>query len=440
MILINEVQFVPRSGNCYVIVNLITGAADIIDRKIYEELILERFNLGKDVISRLLERRYIFSSEVEYHQFLENVNKKIEMLENKSIPNFVLVPSYACNLCCTYCYEQTYNIYESKYKDHLQLIDKQFAFIDSMASSYENPSEIRITIMGGEPLLSQQYNVIEYLINQAKERSFTIDVVTNGVELDSFIPLLNSSTVDHIQVTLDGIEEIHNKRRVFHNGSGSFSKIISNIQLSLQHHIHVYLRVNLDAENIETLPLLAKLLISLESKEYLHPYIYLLQDGGCSGDSNVIRELSGIEQVYVLEKKYPEIGVFSKRYHPMQLIDSIFKDQKFKPCLRHCGAAGNQFILDCNGLIYKCWHGIGNEHYACGKYIPKVEWNNLMEEWANRNVLHLKKCIDCKYRYICGTGCPASKHSGIGCFDISKESCVEYDELIAKLVNIYLDE
>ena len=73
MILINEVQFVPRSGNCYVIVNLITGAADIIDRKIYEELILERFNLGKDVISRLLERRYIFSSEVEYHQFLENV-------------------------------------------------------------------------------------------------------------------------------------------------------------------------------------------------------------------------------------------------------------------------------------------------------------------------------------------------------------------------------
>lgn len=440
MILINEVQFVPRPDNCYVIVNLITGAADVIDSKIYEELILERFNLDKDTISTLLERRYIFSSEIEYHQFLENINEKIEMLEKNSTPNFVLIPSYACNLCCTYCYEKTYSIYKSKYKDGLQLIDKQFAFIDNLVSSYENPSDIRITIMGGEPLLAEQYNVIEYLITQAKERSYTIDVVTNGVELDCFIPLLNSSTVDHIQVTLDGIEEIHNKRRVFHDGSGSFSKIISNIQLSLQHHIHVYLRVNIDAENIETLPLLAKLLKSLENQEYLHPYIYLLQDGGCSGDANVIRELSGIEQVYTLEKKYPEVCVFSKRYHPMHLIDSIFKDQKFEPCLRHCGAAGNQFILDCNGLIYKCWHGIGNELYACGKYIPKIEWNNSMSEWANRNVLHLRKCIDCKYRYICGTGCPASKHSGLGCFDISKESCVVYDELIAKLVNIHFDK
>lgn len=438
MILIDEVQFIPRAESNYVIINLITGAADIIDKNIYKELISGTFELDADVQSNLLKRRYIFRTEKEYQNFLSDINAQLEKLEVNEVPNFVLVPSYACNLHCTYCYEQTYSIDSKKVKDSIHLIDKQFEFIDETVKSFPDATGIRITIMGGEPLLSAQYDSINYLIDCAVKRDYTIDVVSNGVELDKFVPLLTSSAIDHIQVTLDGIQEIHDKRRIFHDGSGSFSKIISNIRLALKYHIKVYLRVNLDAENIDTLPLLAQLLSSLDNSDYLFPYVYLLQDGGCSGDANVIRELSGVDQIYDLETNHPEVRIFAKRYHPMQLIESIFKNQKFNPCLRHCGASGNQYILDCNGLIYKCWHGIGNEQYSCGKYIPKVEWNELMTKWKNRTTLTIPKCFNCKYRYICGTGCPAAKHSGADCFDICKESCVDYEKLIEKLVNIHL--
>lgn len=437
MILINEIQFVPRPDDNFVIVNLITGAADIIDRKIYKSLISGN-TLDTDVESSLLERRYIFETYTDYQCFINDINLQIDKLEVDSAPNFVLVPSYACNLKCNYCYEQTYSIDSKKYKSGTDLIDKQLKFVDEYVKNFKKSAGIHITIMGGEPLLSAQYDTIKYLIDCAAKRSYIIDVVTNGVDLDQFIPLLTSPVVDHIQVTLDGIQEIHDKRRVFHDGSGSFSRIIRNIQLALSHQIKVFLRVNLDAENIESLPLLAQLLLSLNNNDYLFPYIYLLQDGGCSGDANVIRELSGVDQIYTLEKNNPEVAIFSKRYHPMQLINSIFKNEKFIPCLRHCGASANQYILDCNGLIYKCWHGIGNEQYACGKYIPKIEWNASMLKWKNRNTLRLKKCTTCKYRYICGTGCPATKHSGTDCFDISKESCIDYGELIEKLVNIHL--
>lgn len=439
MVLINEIQFVKQPNHSYVILNLITGAADIIDEYTYKEIVSGTFNLSCDVISALQQRRYIFESDNDYLSFLNEIDYTIDHLEKKGCPNFVLVPSYACNLCCTYCYERTYSIENKSLKELSALVDKQFHFIDNCMLSFSSHQDVRITIMGGEPLLAAQYSNVKYIIDCAEQRNYTVDVVTNGVELDTFIPLLTSKTVDHIQVTLDGVEETHDKRRVFHNGNGSFKKIIKNIEAALKAHINVYLRVNLDAENIESLPLLAQVLSNLSNREHLFPYLYLLQDGGCSGDSNVIHELAGIEQLYALEQNHPELSIFAKRYHPMQYIDSIFNNKKFSPCLRHCGASKNQYILDCNGLIYKCWHGIGNERYACGKYLPELKWNTSKEMWSNRSVKNLNKCSSCKYRYICGTGCPAAKHSGTDCFDIEKESCVEYEELIEKLINIHLN-
>ena len=273
----------------------------------------------------------------------------------------------------------------------------------------------------------------------SKAKGFTVDIVTNGVELDKFLYILKSTVVDHIQVTLDGIKEVHDKRRIFRDKSGSFEKIFKNIQLALNENIKTYLRVNLDVENIGTIHLLAKSLQELSNVNNLFPYIYLLQDGGCSGDSNVIMELSGIEQLSEIEKKYPEVAIFYKRYHPMQFIDSILKNQKFMPCSKHCGASKNQYILDCKGYIYKCWHGIGNSEYSCGSYYPKIYFNDKFNKWKNRSTLYLSKCNDCKYRYICGTGCPAAQHKGIGCFDIEKESCVDYEGLIEILFNKLMD-
>ncbi len=101
--------------------------------------------------------------------------------------------------------------------------------------------------------------------------------------------------LSYIQVTLDGERKIHNKRRVFHDGSGSFDAIWQNIRLALEKQIEVYIRVNVDSDNLESLPALADLIEKdmLPSK-HIHPYLYLLQDGGCAGDSKVLDEEHGI--------------------------------------------------------------------------------------------------------------------------------------------------
>ena len=229
---------------------------------------------------------------------------------------------------------------------------------------------------------------------------------------------------------------IHNKRRIYADGRGSFNKIINNIEIALKNNIKIYLRVNVDNENLNDLPELAKILVErFNNDKNLKPYIYLLQDGGCAGDANVVKEKVGIDKVYKLEHEYSQMKIFRKKYHPEMYINSIFQNTEFQPVLRHCGAATNQYILDYKGNIYRCWHGIGNDGYRTGKYIPDIkEDERKNEQWNRRTVLNLKKCQKCKYRYICGTGCPAATHKEEKEFDIEKERCVDYERLIDTII------
>ena len=55
--------------------------------------------------------------------------------------------------------------------------------------------------------------LIEYIFDKVKERKHSVDIVTNGIDLDSFIEILTEDCLDHIQITLDGSKEIHDKRR-----------------------------------------------------------------------------------------------------------------------------------------------------------------------------------------------------------------------------------
>ena len=74
--------------------------------------------------------------------------------------------------------------------------------------------------------------------------------------------------------------------------------------MAVSNNIKVYLRVNVDRDNISDLPNLSKLLVELFGKaSTIKPYLYLLQDGGCSGNDKVIEEAIGIKEIFELEKR-----------------------------------------------------------------------------------------------------------------------------------------
>ena len=444
MFLIKEIDFIDYNKNEMIMINLINGATDIIEKDIYKKIINNEFDeLDESIIKAMLKRKYLFKSEKDYNKFIEELDTRIEELEKKATPNFLVVPSYACNLHCIYCYEQTYMIQGTTKIDPKEMVDLQFDRIDQIMETYERKygkteDDIRITIMGGEPLLKCNLDTVSYIFEKAKERGYTVDIVSNGVDLNCYIDLFNKykDTLDHIQITVDGVKEIHDKRRIFHDGRGSFDLIMNNIKLAIENDVLIILRVNVDSTNIKELSQLADMLVEkFNYNEKLKPYLYILQDGGCSGESNIVNEKIGIETIFELEHKNPNMKIFRKKFHPENFIESIFNDVPYQPVLRHCGAAKNQFILDCKSNIYKCWHGIGNNGYRVGTFYPKYELDyDKINAWFDRSVKVIPKCKNCKYRYICGTGCPAAKHMSEENMDVKGPSCVDYKELIKTII------
>jgi len=447
MYLIPEIHNTIINDNEILIINLINGATDIINKKEYTKLVDKNFiDIDQDIIKQLIKRRYLFNSIYDYKTFINNLEETIDKAESTGIPNFLIIPTYACNLNCTYCYEQSYEInhYKTISKQEF-VIDKQFEFINFILNNIDseiNKKDVKITIMGGEPLLKKNIYVIRYILEKIQKENFSSNIITNGVEVDYFLDDLVKYNVNHLQITLDGSQNIHNKRRIFHNGAGSFNEIIENIGNVLSKGIKINLRVNVDKENINDLPELADILIEkFENNSLLNPYIYLLQDGGCSGSSNIVSEQIGIEEIYKLENENPNMKIFYKKFHPSSFLDSIFSNQKFYPSLRHCSASSNQYILDYKGNIYKCWHGIGNDNYSTGSFLGNFKLNSSLEkEWKKRTVNEIEECIACKYKYICGTGCPAAEHKGIEHFDLKTPYCVDYNSIMDTIVKKYLEK
>lgn len=235
-----------------------------------------------------------------------------------------MIPSYNCNLDCTYCYEKSYiiekNFENMDYSE--EIVDKLFSTMHELCNKHEvesgvhhEPGDVNVTLMGGEPLFSQNDTILSCIFDKLKDNGYKVSVITNGYELDHYIPHLIKLNLDFIQVTLDGTKENHDAKRFSREGIGTFDVIIRNIEMALRAGLCVAVRTNVDVDNVSNLPELAKLLYKIKQKyDNLSPYVYILQDGGCLGNKTVINELESLKMLMKLEKSYPEVSIFRKHF------------------------------------------------------------------------------------------------------------------------------
>jgi len=114
--------------------------------------------------------------------------------------------------------------------------------------------EPHITWYGGEPLL--RFDIIKEIskILISENILFDASLITNGYLLNiETINQLQSLNISMIQITIDGFEEMHNKRRFLLNGNGTYKRILKNINLLLSSpftkNILLKIRINTDKNN-----------------------------------------------------------------------------------------------------------------------------------------------------------------------------------------------
>jgi len=137
------------------------------------------------------------------------------------------------------------------------MLDKIFDYLKSNPRFNNKP--LAITLCGGEVFLNHKkaFQFVKHFLQRIQDfKIHHILIITNGYELDKFLPLLiNLDKTVIYNITIDGLPRVHNKRRYLANGKNTFNKIIDNIRKIVDNTKHnVTIRTNLDDENFELYP------------------------------------------------------------------------------------------------------------------------------------------------------------------------------------------
>jgi len=209
------------------IVNLLSGSADLLNPQ--EAAIIEKSKYSMPDITdpfqkELMDKGYFTDEQIEKKHYRERYLKFIDDQASDEVQLF-FVPNYSCNFSCTYCYQEGY----SNPQDQLtiEIIDSFYVYVKTEFASRKK----YITLFGGEPLLAgeKQKKLVKYFLEKASENNLEVCIVTNGYTLTEYMEVLSNAKIREIQITLDGVNAVHNKRRPLKDGSSTFDRVSRGI-------------------------------------------------------------------------------------------------------------------------------------------------------------------------------------------------------------------
>ena len=378
----------------------------------------------------LLKRRgYLTDKTVEEEQeFFVEMATKLHHLASRLMPNYIIMPTYSCNLRCPYCFQDPMRT-NPAFKHLLQtmqpeMIERIFTAMGQIEASHGVTEDMDlprdITFFGGEPLLAENRPTVEYIINQALSLGkANFSAVTNGTELEAYRDLLGKDKISFLQITLDGSPSEHDRRRIYADRSGSFEKIARNLTMALDLGVQISVRMNIDRNNIHQLPELADEIVARKWNTYQNFYAYtaIVTTSELNDKTSIKTTFNSWELDRALDRmrqQYPNMKVIeSPDDDLMARVRQIFEQRKSPlPNLKasFCSAHNKMYVLDAFGDIYACWDKTGNKKIRIA-YISEdsevVLNKELNQTWRDRTVISNPVCRKCRYAFYCGGGCAA---------------------------------
>lgn len=382
--------------------------------------------------------------EYEYNEKYAEKSNKLDYIllkKNNDTLSITIITSLECNMKCLYCYEESMCINNKDISTRIH-VKNIINFIKTELSkkTYEMLS---INILGGEPLLEKNIEFLEELCTELKliDQKKNIAVTTNGINVYCYIENIISWGINDIQITLDGTEEVQNKRRsVLDEKLNGFKEIEKGINKLLINKINVFLRVNVDRNNVGNIPDLGKLIIANNwVVQGLKPYIYPVTS---SGNPEYVLEDSEIDifkKVLEVFKNDQEIGnIFKFDFHGIEYIGDILKGTRPKIRTKFCGISKGQYVISSDGTVLNCWWGLEENKFKIGK-IEELNYSidtTKIKSFSVRNTLKIKECNLCKFKYICGGGCTYKEYINKG--TVNKGNCSQFDMLIEEYLRYAL--
>jgi uncharacterized protein len=379
-----------------------------------------------DETIRLLRKRgYLTTLAIEQEEeLLYKMATKVHEKHSRQNPSYILMPTYNCNLRCSYCFQDHMRTDPSLRhllkRMSIETVDRIFSAMPRIEAmhgcSADGPQRRNVGLFGGEPLLSENRPVIEHVLDKAFSMGgATIWAVSNATELDAYRDLLYPDKIASVQVTLDGPPREHDQRRIYADGSGSFAKIAPNITMALDQGVFISIRMNVDRNNLAQLPELAEVIHAHGWDHYTNFSAYTAPIRAMNGNvhRSTTLDISQLSKAQAdLTREHPLLGFMERPDMAIkQNARYIFHNgEACSPIMResYCSAHTGMYIFDTFGDIYVCWEKTGDPSTRIGhiKDDGSLELNDSQVQlWHTRTVASNPVCRKCRYALHCGGGC-----------------------------------
>ena len=445
------------------LINGLYGAIDVVDESAVEAL--RSGDWGKLPVAlreRLMLRGHITrkdeAGELADLKLLGRIWKK--MIGHTGV-GLVIVPTFDCNFRCPYCFES------HRLKNGQEWLSREMKpeMVDAVFAALKKQQDkgrkiTACTLYGGEPLLKENIETVRNICEHAKDMGMSISAITNGYDLDAYVDLLDAYDFQKLQITVDGVGEMNDCRRLHRDGVPTYERILQNVALALDHGIDVSLRVNTNGENIGSIGALIKDLSAhglteagIEEREeafreteeaekagkpkpkrkgFFSYYFKAVSENHDSStwvsDQQVfeaIRE-TGFTSVEAIPKQsqYQNVkdglsAALSKKNYP-----------NYSPAF--CGAETGTVGVGPDGLIFTCWdlvampeESVGFVDVESGRFL--YDFNKA--KWSTRTSDLIEVCRMCPYAFICRSGCAAEAKKEHDSY--LRENCGEIKEIFA---------
>lgn len=369
----------------------------------------------------------------EEEAFFCKLVAKIHEKRLQHMPSYIFMPTYNCNLRCSYCFQDHMRT-DARFHHLLrtmsfEVVDRIFVAMKEIEPMHGVPSdsttERSIRFFGGEPLLADSRPVVEYIMRKAfTTGAARFSATSNATELEAYSDLLGSDKIAHIQVTLDGPPPIHDQRRIYPNGTGSFARIASNITMALDRGVFISVRMNVDRGNLAQLPELAEVIHSQGWDKYQNFSAYTAPIRALNGnvqrsDTLSTAELSDEQAKLTLALPIlslvstPDVGI---KQDARRIFDGT---DGATPILHEsfCGSHTGMYIFDAFGDIYTCWDKTGDPSIRVGRIDEQGHASfdsSQIHLWHTRTVASNPVCRKCRYALHCGGGCAVLAYKSSG--------------------------
>lgn len=337
----------------------------IVNAECTDDELAEMLNNGWEIDdrNRAYRSRYIRFENMLDMIFADKYDIKCEDTGMVGLPLTFQVTE-ACNLCCTYCF-QTNKSHKRMSLDTAKSVIDYLLTRDDTNSEYFKPSTKPFVLMefvGGDGLLEIDLidEILSYFIKRAVELNhpwtynWSSYISTNGVlyrnpRVQEVLDKWKSKLV--CTITVDGAKELHDKCRVFPDGSGSYDLAIDALLDQFTDYGDPSTKITLSPDNIQYFK---DSIIDLISKGIKHIWFNGIYEHEWTAQEG--------KQIYEYLKDITEWLIDNKLEDDINIIQ--FSDTAFKPLdgsenKNYCGGDGHMLAVNPDGEYFNCYRYMG---------------------------------------------------------------------------------